>query len=121
MCDSQSGTGTTTTGTRLPDTTFKNAQANGLPIQDLHEADIDSSREACMTFDQWPQTFYLGGIDIIDAQQNMRITDAGSAHLKGLASDIQVIEMRLHVGQKRDTGRLEHRHPHLDHNLSIVL
>ena len=51
----------------------------------------------------------------------MRISNTGNADLKGLASHIKFMEQRLRVGQKRDTRRLENRHSHLDHDLSIVL
>ena len=121
MCDSQRCTGTAATRTRLADASFKDTQTDGLSIQHLHEADIDSSREARVAFDQRSEAFYLGSVDIIDSQQHMRITDTGNPDPEGLTSHIKVMEQRLRIGQKRDTGRLENRYPHLDHDLPIIL
>jgi hypothetical protein len=74
-----------------------------------------------MPFDRWAEPLHRRRINIIDQQDRVRVSQRNGGYFDRLTGDIQLIDVRLILGIKRQCARLEPRRAHIDHDLPVVL
>jgi len=89
-------------------------------INDLHESGIDPCRESGMMFDGRTLCRNRSLFHIIDDLHRMRVTHGYGRDLDCLAVDIKWLDDCSGIRVERDTGRVQHRDPHIDSHQSAV-
>ena len=108
-----------TAGQGLTGATLVHAQADLVPIDDLHETGVDPLGEALVAFDQRPVPLDRVPLDIVDHLHGVRITHRNHRRFQGFVGHIEEMDDHILVGKKRNLGRQKTRLAHVDRDIAV--